>query len=159
MFFGGKVNASSPLDFSEIFSPLSAPLQRFPAKPSLRVCKQRPTQNPVILILSSGIFQHLSDVCWARQILPSPQCTQQNPFLSISPEAIYGMCMENTYSKLCTAKSSSWIVSCASEQIKQQCIFSEVSLNSSEVTGFSLKTEISQTHLDKVGQISSSLKK
>ena len=60
--FGEEVIASFPPDFSEIFSPLSALLQRFPAKPLLCVCKQRPTQNPAILGVSLGIFQHLSDV-------------------------------------------------------------------------------------------------
>lgn len=67
MSFEGEVNASSPLDFSESFSPQSAPLKRFPAKPSLCVCKQRATQKITVLKVPFGIFQHLSDLCWAQQ--------------------------------------------------------------------------------------------
>lgn len=95
MFFGEEVNASFPLDFSDFFSPLSAPFQRFPAKPSLPLRKQRPVQNPTTLKVYFGIFEMFSGLSNLYHPLCAPGKIPVFPF---------------AYSKLCTAISSTWIV-------------------------------------------------
>lgn len=77
------------------FSPLSAPFQRFPAKPSLPLCKQRPMQNLRTLKVNFGIYQMFAGLSNLYHPLHAPG---KIPVFSFA------------YSKLCTAISSTWNV-------------------------------------------------
>lgn len=123
------------------------------SQPNLRcICvnrRQHKTQQSSKYLLGYfNIFQMFAGLSKLYHPLSAPSKT---PSSALPPRLfIVCACRINTVSSAQPSRA----VRCfphASIQIKQQCIFSEVSLNGSEVTGFGLKTEIFWTHLDKVG--------